>query len=444
MRTINKHPTMVLESLPVKTRFQLTMEEEMLIADTANADAETVRRTLDQAERVLETSDALSDLADTASRIEVATPSEVELIDRVTQTAVAGTDVDSERIAPAMEQYVGGRIATESIAETAKKMLDIVLAFAKKIYERITSYYDQAVVIPGMIKRIDVIIAAINKSGNDIKGKVVGSEVSASYLQINGSTNLAPAALYKDLEALNTAFEYVAENYASVVVIRADEVHKAISSFSVEKAESSATYLAEKMKNLPFNPVPGAGSEGRSKDGASSARTGPALLGNIALQNVSLTVAEGDVVSTLERLRKGGVVLTEMQDGNSDNSAGGEIVYTGKEMINVLTSVKALLTKLVAYPKSAAQITVKQLAGKIQQEAISKSQSMKEAPTEGGSAEDGAGAEEYFKAIVSYNIALATWLEQPAMPLYRSSLNTGRAVVNMVNKMLQGNAAPEA
>lgn len=442
MRTTSKFPTMVLESLVDTTRFNVSLEEELLITDNANADADTVRRTLDQAERTLETSDALSDLADTASRITEATPGEVELIDRVTQTAVAGTEVDSERIAPAMEQYIGKAIATESIAETARKMLDVVLAFAKKIYERIKGFYNQSVVIPAQIKRIDELLGRIRQNKDGAINKATAGENTATSLQVGGVVDLSPAGLMKNLSMLSDAFSYAAEPYAAALEARAGEIESAINAFKPESAAAVTDGLVKALSGIAFPGIPGGSTEVKSKDGSYFASTGPNLLGNIALSARRFDTTGGDAVESLERIRKSMVAVNT--DADSGGAAPGDSAYTAEQMIATLEACKALLKKLQDYPKSQKHIALEKAAGRIQQASTALAGRMKEVQSETPSAEDGASVEDQYKALVSFNIGLGTWMEQPAMPLYRSSLQAVRAIVHTFGQMVGGNAEAKA
>ena len=151
-------------------RGELSLEEEQVLMDEAATDAAEVDKDLGESERVIEVSDALEDLAVIADGIEEATPAEAALIETAGDMAVAGTDVQPEEVVPAMESYIGRRIATEGIRETARAIWESIQRWVKSIWEKIEKFFYKLFgVIPGMRKRI----AALEKRVDEAVGKKV-------------------------------------------------------------------------------------------------------------------------------------------------------------------------------------------------------------------------------------------------------------------------------
>jgi hypothetical protein len=98
---------------------------------------------LREAERAIQTSDALDDLAHIAKSIDSATPAQAAMVETIGDMAVAGTDVEPEAVVPSLEQYVGRSMALEAegIKERAKKIWEAIVAFVARIWEKIRQFW---------------------------------------------------------------------------------------------------------------------------------------------------------------------------------------------------------------------------------------------------------------------------------------------------------------
>lgn len=242
---------LAIEELPTPKKAFLSLEEELEVADRANTDANEVRAAIAQADRTLEVSDSMSDLADTVGRITEATPTEIELIDRVAEATVAGTDVDPERVAPAMESYLGKRIATEGFTEQSKKAFEAVMEFVKKIREKIISFYNQDVALPAQMKRVDDLIAAIKASEKKEVTLRAGSAGGLNALMINGKLDVSYRVLDAGLAGLQQDLMYVMTDHNSTVAMNGHAVSEAMRLFNPASPEASLANLARSLSQPP-------------------------------------------------------------------------------------------------------------------------------------------------------------------------------------------------
>jgi hypothetical protein len=155
----------------------ISLEEEQILLNEASDLGNAVSNDLAEVDRLAETSDVLDDLAVIADSIEKATPAETDLIDAVGSMAVTGTDIPSEEVVPAMESFVGKKIATESFSAKAKTIWENIQKFLKKIWDNITLFFKKMfATLPNTKKRL----AELQEKTKSLSGKNNESSITIS------------------------------------------------------------------------------------------------------------------------------------------------------------------------------------------------------------------------------------------------------------------------
>jgi hypothetical protein len=162
---------------------EISMEEEALLIQESAGDLAEAEAEIEDAQELVDTSDALEDLAMVADGIDEASENEVALVEAGVQLATAGSDLEVEDVAPGLESYVGRRISTEGIKETARAIYDAIVRAVKKFWEKIKAFFRKTV---GTLANLKRSAEALRKRADQTQGKTVkekqtdlGSEANA-------------------------------------------------------------------------------------------------------------------------------------------------------------------------------------------------------------------------------------------------------------------------
>ena len=436
-----------LEGLNYDTTYgRLSMEEMEVMGDEAQADAVQVDQELNEAERIIEVSDALEDLAVIADNIEEATPTDLALVDTVATMAVAGTDVTPEAVtgndATAMESFVGRRIATEGIKETARNIWENILKFLKSVWTRIESFFYKIFgTIPRMRKRVE----AARKEAEEAAGKTLESDKKTLTLTAGVNAMRFEAGFVKNAGELKTAFsnleagcDDIFKSYSKFVAKKGEQIAQIIGEMEAENAAESADKILSKLKNIgKFKPAKlTGGGKGPSMPGFETAMTKGMLGGKSLMAKDSLDNPgdSGSSLAKLEYLRRSSVSLANSQEKPKD--APNELKFTTMapaEMEAVLEIADKILDRLEDFKRNGGQADL--VKGRKAMESASDKANAKFAKVrDDKDNKDAKAALPYFKAMVNFNTAYARWAQEPAMPLFSHALDMVSAVLKVVGK----------
>jgi hypothetical protein len=129
----------------------ISMEEELVAVADANDARVEAETALDEAERALDITGALEDLHFVADTIKEATPREVALMQIVSNTALAGTDVSGDTIAYEAEATPENR--TAKIKAVIKRILDFIKELVAKVMEHAANFISSIFKTIGNIER---------------------------------------------------------------------------------------------------------------------------------------------------------------------------------------------------------------------------------------------------------------------------------------------------
>jgi len=438
MRTSS--PRIALEAIKIKTRFTMSMEEEMLIADQANTDASEIREAVAESTRTLEVSDALNDLAETAGRITEATSTELELVERAAQVAVAGTDRDPSALVPAIEQYLGKPIAMEDFKETAKKMFEFIMGILKKIRDKIMSFFKSAVVIPAQIQRLEAVESKLKEANEEavvassikmLENRATKETPANKALAINGVVNLRPQAIFDGLVGLDEALKESFERGLVLASRRIGEVIQAMKQFDFKSERRYTTVpLYESFIKEPSIAMKGGKT---SEEDGYEVVTSPPLIGNFAIVSRkwkgSADVSPEDALAGLERIRKGGLKVEDMgSEAKVIKDAKG---YSMRDVEQLSSGAKDLLNALQSNAKSGEE-QVQEITKKFEEAAADLTKRYEaEGPHD-------VVTEQHYKALMGFGVSVAAWLEEPMIPVFQRSINTVRAVIVLLNEVAEG------
>lgn len=416
----------------------ISLEEEQIMLDEAAQDAAGAEQDLGEAERIIEVSDALEELAVVADNIEEATPAEAQLAEIVGDMAVAGTDVSPEEVVPAMEAFVGRKISTEGIRETARAIWESILKFLKKVWEKIEGYFYRVFgTIPGLRKRIKALGDKVdNSSSLRVEEKSVKITTGIAAITADGKAAKSGAELGAGLKALSEAAGYVYGEYMDNVAKRGEDIAKIVGEFDPEKPAEAAEKLVATLDKHGIAKVPGASSASGSRFSGFDAKMGKALFGGVSLVQKEYKDGDGGSdLGKLDRMRRSGVELVSTHEKSKEQAKEVALTtLTTSEMNALLGDCEALLDKLEDFQRGKRSKELKKSKDSIERESSKASKAFEAAKA---SQEAGQRAAlPYYKALLNFNAAYARWAQSPAMPMMSQALTTIRTVMHCCEKSL--------
>lgn len=416
----------------VATEHQLlSLEEEAIIVSEATDEAQTAQQEIAQAERIIEVSDALEDLAIVADEIETATPRELDLIASAGQMAVAGTDVEPEDVVPALESYLGKKVAVENFREKAAQIWEKTMAFLKQIWERIVRAFGVHVRLPRLATTI-ASIEGVAKSAGKLKEGAQGEfEYSASAsFYFAGSAVTNAGDLRKALTNVEEAVKFVFDEYPKDLAKRGAELGKLIGEFTPETsgkvvADVRAFLLKESHK------VPGGGS-GR-KQGDFLISEGAPLLGGDKLVSKEATSDESDsILGSLDRLRTSGIFL---QNEGARSAGMSKFKVMSPAEVEAVAKTAHDIIKLLSDFDAHGLKELKKGADDIAAGAKKANENLNKAKAENADAGAGQVVAE-FRAALNFGVAYARWSQNPSLPLFNRAITAVSAALSLCSKSL--------
>lgn len=436
----------------------ISMEEAEVLADETNAEASDIEADLGEANRMLDVSDGMEDMAAVADGITEATPTEVALIDNATQMAVAGTDASPEDlVAPedlvevpegeaapeegsvVLEHLVGKRISVEGIRETAKRIWENMVAFLKRLWDRIVAYFRVKAVVPVLEARIASLRKKFKEAGARKTGDATKFKLASSYLAVDGKMVKDAAELNKAVATNVAASKFVFDTNSKQVAKLGDELAKKIGEFKVEKAAELAKEVREVCEKHAHEKAPGAKAD--KAEGSFEVFRGEALLGGGAIvTKLFKDSADATDLGALDHFRRSGVFYENPKSGNAVAEVEFEAL-TVAEAEALLKNAENLLKELKAF--DGARLAGLKKAGDALKSASAK------ASTEVGKLDEksdsGAGQTvAQYRSVLNFNAAFTGWVQQPAIPFYGKSLSTVKAIAMVAARSLAAYESKDA
>lgn len=444
-----------LEELREKEGDVLSMEEVAILTDDARREAEEANYELTEAERIIEVSDALEDLALIADGIEEATPAEVALIENAGSLIVAGTDVSPEEVIPSLsggineetgiatESFIGKKISTEGIREIANTLWDNIKKFLKGIWEKIESFlYKIIATIPRQRKEIQKLkekIYDVEKSGAVQSKEKLTLTSGVNALCINDSPAASEAALKNGLNEIITVNKFVFGKYVDSVVKIGEVISEEIKQFKPKYGAANSGPVCAEQLNKALNRLSIADdgifvrTDTRIVPGFKTKLSKP-LLGNKSLVAKIYEGGDGhtEVLASLDRHRNTRVVVMRTPGTSMAHSKMEISPIAASGMINLLDDCLSILKSLEDYktgPKVKMLLAEKRRIETASETATSE---MKSVEAGNGKASD----MPYYRSLLNYNTAYARWSKDPMVDVINHSIASVKAISFVVSKSL--------
>lgn len=433
--------TVALEAIDPKF-FSISLEEEQVMQAEATEAAAEVETGLDEAERLLDVSDALEDVAVVADGIEEATPAETQLIELVGDVATAGTDeVTSEEVIPAMESFKGTKIATEGIRETARNIWANIQRVVKQVWEKIEKFfYNIFGTIPRLRKQIEALEEQVdNLSGKKVEDKKVTLSTGVKALSANYVTPKDEGDLSKNLNALSDACNYVFKSYMNEIGVVGEIVKSAIEDFDPAKYTEAPTALATKLAKFsddhnPPKQLPGKGSADTKRYPGFDSFLGAALPGNVSLcSKLYSGKKDNSVMAVLDGVRRSGLELVDTADkAKSVPNDFTMATMSSSGMSDILKECNKLLDTLEEYRRGKGTKEIQKTRKDLESVSAKATAEMEKAKN----SEEDRAMVPFYRSLLNFNPAFARWAQSPATSLLSSALTTIRANLVAVQRSI--------
>lgn len=424
----------------------LSLEEELLeVQDTTNA-ASQIADDVKEAGRVIEISDAMEDLAAVAGDIPAADESHTQLMEIAGNMAVAGSNIEADEIVPAMESYVGKKIAVEGIVDTARRIWENILAFIKRIWAKIEEFFYK---IFGSIPRLRKRLLELENKIDDLRSTAKPEEKleitsGVENYTVAGQGLANEGEVSKALATLHTAAEYTFNKVPAYIVDLGKKIETAIKEFDPKKGAEAAEKLRDDMEKSTKTDLPGKKEENRTP--GYKTLVGDALLGNKSIV-LSHWVGETQdaTLGTLRRMASSGWELGNTIDGPNGKKLPEKIempVFTTNAMKGMIKEMLKTLEVVENYARSGKGSKEVDAQAKAIERA-SDAASKKFAHLQGSTKEEERLVFPYYKELLSFNAAYVKWASSPSVPMTNHTVRSLRAVTALIEKSISMHANPK-
>lgn len=418
----------------------LSMEEQMLETGELEAQANALTADLNEANRVVELSDALESIADIADAIPRADEHHAALIEAAGTAAVAGTDIMPEELVPSMESYVGNKLAaaSQTLRATAKQIWQRIMEFIERVWDGLEKFFYRLL---GDVPRLRRTLTELEDKLKELK-----DNQAADTLEVTGSlnalcVNYKPVAdgaeLEKSVKDLQAAVHFAYNDLAGCLVSRGKSIEAAIKAFEPAKAEDCAQALVASLNMEKFPKQPGAGSPDLARNPGYCTVIGAGLLGNKSLSYRHYEEnKDHSVLGSLDRKRQSYFDLVDTSERAPQAPVDKVVLHalSVAEMKNMISVMFKILDDVEKYQRGGKRHELEQQAKHIKL-ASAEAEKKLEAFKVSTSSEE-RNAVEYYRAVLNFNVAFASWSARSSLPVSNHTLRSLRAVIIVIHKSI--------
>lgn len=400
----------------------ISMEEEAIMLDESSQAAAEASQDLNEAERIVQVSDALEDLAVVAGSKDEVSDTEAALMEKAGDMAVAGTDIAPDEIVPAMESFrvdgkISGSLAMENFREKADRIWQNIKRILKEIWEKISTFFYKIFgTIPRRRKSLKALAERVAET-HSLTRKEAKFTVASSRFMFVGNNQVKTASAYKaGLKDVVATAEWVYEKYVGHLKTVSDKVAKALGDFDSSEPQKAVKQLAaDLVSTANLAKLPGGSGVSSQRWSHYEVTRGHELLGGDSIFHLGAKKAEGSGdLATLDYARQAMFTIAPSQDkANGKNNSIEFQTMDQTESLDMIRSCERLLDLMENYQRGKTKGEIESSKKKIE-EASNKAE--KAGNDKRGSSEEADRiALPYFRALVNFNVAYARWVESPTI-----------------------------
>lgn len=427
---------------PSHSEPMLSLEEEQLAISETTTDAHQISASVDGINDVVDKTDALEDVAVVADGIESTTQNEADLIGLVGHV-VTGGQYDHTEVVPAMEQYLGRKVAVESIREKASEMYQRILKILKNIYERIEKFFHN---LFGTLPSLQRKLKKLEEKISDTSGKTIGKDKDKftlssglSVLRVGNKTIKDEGSIFKTLGDLEELVVWCTTKYADSANDLGDKIIDAMNDFEPKHAAKQATDFADQLviqsRSLGLMPGSKVVRETKRWPGYFVRESNPIFGGVTVFSKVPTETVKEGVLGRLDKYRRSGSVVenTDARVASVENEV--EIkVFSLNTMLNIVSKCQEIVRHMENYQRGKQLRESFDKRKKI--EAATVKMTKLQSTAENSTDPDEKNSVPYYKAYANFNIAYANWVSNPNVQLAIHATAAVRMMMAICDKSL--------
>lgn len=471
-------PTLSIESMSIEQllvgRTVLSVEEEVIVLGEADQLQNQVDQDVAETARVEDVTDVMLNVADTVEDAKEVTPAQAELINTVSEMAVAGSDGDPDDVIPEVSAIPAEPVAdpsatdpaanppatpsdnpaanpetvadpekqgeepaltveafVEDLRKRASEIWERIRKFCIEIWKGIVEFFKRIfMVAPRLLHRIAqlrAIVAEKKKTVKDIhpKEQQIALLVGSNAVSYPDYTVHDTKELVKGLGELKGLATYAFGTYVKDCVAMGTQVAAELKKYDPKKAGETLHTVAIGLQKHNFTNLPG------------NPATGYLGCFEVVAQrldkNKTKDLSDAQIVGAL---RNSSVTL-QTRTGRAAplNTRNGFATMTFSEMDSVLSAVEGLVKQVVAYENSSEAKAIDKVraelieAGNTASGVVGKMVGNDEA----GKVER-MYAMDVMKSLMNFNTSLTRWVSSLTMPVSKKVYQSARAALVLVEK----------
>lgn len=427
---------------------RLALEEELVLSSQTATMCAGLDKDLNEALRSVDISNALEELAVVATEIQYATDAETKLIEAFGNVAVAGTSVRSDKLIPDQSYSLGQTVSVEGFKEAAVKIWEAVKAAIKAILTKIENFFkDSMIVMVSTKMRLQAYLKEVSKySDQPIPGAESFQyipERMGDALRIQGHLIRGVADINTGLESLTKLVRHTFDAYPEIILDIAERVTDGIGEVTLDNADVKLVQLCEYMdKALPqaFNfPIDDNKSAHTEKEsGTTFIHVMTRSLGNLDLDIILPgLVPQETPVSYFERIKHAKVSVEP--SGLKAKMITTPITEPLKptEIVIILRKLIELYDVMIASKSVFYKGTLDKQVKRLQETTDKVINTVVASP--GADSADMVEHESIrsIKAIANLNLALASWVKNPAVDVTNQVTIISRALLVYIKRSIE-------
>jgi hypothetical protein len=424
----------------------LSLEEELVIRDSAYIAAEEVDSGLKQIYHLTDLIHCLEDLAEITGDITTPTITEANLINNATDMAVAGTDVSPDDIAK--EAIAGESIATEGFVETAKAIWENIVKFLKTIWAKMGHFYRS---VAKVFESAEARLNIIKEKSASLEGSKAENDIELTsglvFLSVDGKTITNEDQLKRALNAYAFLVKFIYFMYMESTIKKGNAVIEALSKFAKGDIDGAIEHAWQGITNAnEDNPILSRIAKDPDKE-VDDGKGGPKFR---TMRSVGL-LGNKTLVRKIQKQSNDHKALVKLNLLSS--VSGSELRLEDTEGIEFTPEHKvtmpALTPKGIAYIVNECETILKYikdfdqggLYNRVEETMKEMARASKEASVSHKATDkpaDDTGKEEAcYHELVKLNTAYAGWVRSPGIPLMQQSLSIVNTFIMVIQKSIE-------
>lgn len=414
---------------------ETSSEEDSLLFDELQAALLTNNRDLDELTRLQDIHQGLVDMASLVEAIPRCSVENLAFMQLASNLATAGSSYGADLLFPALENYKGQHVSTESIGEVAQRLWERIVRVLKALVRAFKVFWDNVNDASWRMRQAAQRLKARAQAsaGRTISKPTITVHREIDRLSMRGSTPSGGDEINRNLIYCRSQLGVILKDYVPNVIATGGAMQTALSGdFSSPEQYLQGVIDATKLLRLPFIASSLGCKDYRDlRFAPGEVMAAPPLLGNKSLFVTPTAVVRRDNASLLaqaEAQRRVGVRLLDSDPRNLPGHIDFQLpTVPVKVVIQIAQGVIDICQDIEDFVRSSKKRQLGALYDRLlDTSAKAKTKIYERQVTESDS--------RHYESALRFNAAFASWSENPHDSLVTHLLSVCRAALVVGNK----------